>query len=288
MPIFETFAKRKQKVENAGKLVIYSYDQLPEAFRVQVIHILRSEIPDPRIWELVHSMMAREMGVFDLAPSLPITRRLEERCEDFILNDDDVDQVLSIIEIFFRGINDNATTELNHRFREHAIGYQYQGDQIIQVDSQYLHSEAVGPALSLLHTANFEGASQEFLRAHEHYRKGNYKEALVNAASAFESTMKTICDKRGWNYDPKKATASGLTEILFNNNLIPSELKSHYGGLRSVLESGVPTIRNQPGQGAHGQGGNPIEVPEYLASYVLHLTASNIVFLVEAHNAKNK
>ena len=30
----------------------------------------------------------------------------------------------------------------------------------------------------------------------------------------------------------------------------------------------------------------PVVVPDYLAAYCLHLTAANIVFLVEAHNAK--
>ena len=179
---------------------------------------------------------------------------------------------------------DDAIAELNHRFREHGIGYQYQGGQIIAVNSQYLHSEVVEPAISLLHDANFEGALQEFMAAHEHYRKGNYKEAIVNAGSAFESTMKTICEKRNWAYS--RDTASALIDTVFGNHLIPPEMRSHFTGLRSALESGVPTLRNQAGRGAHGQGSATVNVPDYLAAYCLHLTAASIVFLLDAHNAK--
>lgn len=77
-----------------------------------------------------------------------------------------------------------------------------------------------------------------------------------------------------------------LIDTVFSNDLISPEMKSHFNGLRSALESGVPTLRNQAGRGAHGQGSTPVEVPDYLAAYCLHMTAVNIVFLVEAHNAK--
>ena len=50
------------------------------------------------------------------------------------------------------------------------------------------------------------------------------------------------------------------------------------------FESGAPTVRNK--EAGHGQGSEPVNVPEYLAAYVLHLTASNIVLLVEAYKAK--
>ena len=60
-------------------------------------------------------------------------------------------------------------------------------------------------------------------------------------------------------------------------------LASHFSGLRSVLESGLPTVRNK--QGGHGQGENPVVIPSYLAAYALHLAASNIVMLLEAHKA---
>jgi hypothetical protein len=123
----------------------------------------------------------------------------------------------------------------------------------------------------------------EFLKAHEHYRKGNQKEAILNAGKAFESTLKAICAARGWPFDPQKDGASKLIETVFGQGLVPTYLQNHFTALRSVLDSGVPTVRNKTS--GHGQGPTPTAVPDYLAAYVLHVAASNIVLLVEAHLA---
>ena len=126
----------------------------------------------------------------------------------------------------------------------------------------------------------FEGAQEEFLNAHEHYRKRNMKDALNSCLKAFESVMKTICDKRGWQYDKNTSTAKGLINICFDNELIPKFWESHYSHLRLLLESGVPAGRNKTS--AHGQGPTSTSVPDYLAAYMLHSTAATIVFLAEA------
>ena len=96
--------------------------------------------------------------------------------------------------------------------------------------------------------------------------------------------MKTICDKFSWAYDKNNATAAKLIDIVLKEELIPKYLQDHLTGLTNVLKAGVPTVRNKTS--GHGQGSETKEVPEYLASYVLHLTASNIVLLVEAYKAK--
>lgn len=117
--------------------------------------------------------------------------------------------------------------------------------------------------------------------AHRHYRKGYTKEAINECLKSLESVMKAICDKRGWKYG-KDATARKLIEICLSNNLIPAYWQSHYAGLRNVLESGVPTARNQ--LSGHGQGSVPVVVPNHIVAYVLHMTASAIVFLAEAES----
>jgi hypothetical protein len=122
------------------------------------------------------------------------------------------------------------------------------------------------------------------MRAHKHYREGKYKEAINEALKAFESTMKAICDHRKWKYDKNKDTAKTLLEILLREELVPSYLQNAFSGLRAVLEGAVPTARNRTS--GHGQGAAPITVPDYFAAYVLHMTASNIVFLIEAHKAR--
>jgi len=138
----------------------------------------------------------------------------------------------------------------------------------------------VKPALSFLADPIYKGANEEFLNAHEHYRHGRYKECLNDCLKAFESCLKAICEKRRWN-DNKKDTANRLIAIVFDSGLIPSLMQSHFSALRSTLESGVPTIRND--QSGHGQGSEKVVVPEYIASYILHLTASNILLLAKAY-----
>ncbi len=311
MPIYKTFAKRKMEAENSGKPVIYRYGYLPRQFKVQVVHILRGPVSGAlyNYWREIHDVLVREMGVFELVQKKPYLKEgVETICHRFILESYDVDQVLSLIELAFMTIDkairkemaqapsfrtgvridiDEILKELNYRFQEHAVGYQYVEGQIVEVNSQYLHSETVEPAITLLHDAGFQGALQEFMDAHKCYREKDHKNAIVNASNAFESTMKTICDARGWAYSPS-ATSSKLIEILFDNNLVSPEMKSHFTSLRSTLASGVPTIRNKGGQGGHGQGSQPVQVPDHVAAYALHLTASNIVFLVESHKTLDR
>lgn len=83
-------------------------------------------------------------------------------------------------------------------------------------------------------------------------------------------------------WDPN-ATVKILLQVLFDNGLVPSFWNSHFSALRSTLEAGVPTARNK--LGGHGQGSQVVELPEYIVAYVIHLTASAIVFLSDAEAA---
>lgn len=308
--IYETYSKRLKKRERAGQPDVYQYDDLPNALRVQVIQIWRSALgrymeahPSYREidWSEIHDTLAREMGRFNLGMPGDLA---SAQCEQFVLNAD-TDGVLDIVELTFRYIDvvirdrdaydvnesgitqsaDDAIEELNHRFREHGVGYQFEGGEIMRVDSQYVHAEAVKPAISLLNAAGFEGASEEFLDAHEHYRKGEHADAMSDALRAFESTMKAICDQNGWGY-PSNATAQPLVKIVLDNRLVPKYMETHLAGLRNTLQAGLPTVRNK--NSGHGQGLLSKNVPDYFAGYALHLAATNIVFLVEAHEALKK
>jgi len=310
MPVYETFSKRQQRLASQGVPSLYQYGDLPRAFRVQVVHIWREalgSLVDNRgqpavnawsaLWGAIEHTIQRERGLFSIGQG----GSSADRCEDFLLNKD-TDSALDIIELSFRHVDtklrepradkfkhvittqepDEAIAELNHRFREHGIGYQFMGGQLVRVDSQYIHNQVVEPALLLLHAQGFQGPEDEFLRAHEHYRQGKNKEAIVEALKAFESTMKAICDERQWHYQPT-GTAKDLINVLFTEGLIPSYLQSQFTSLRPILESGLPTVRNKTS--GHGQGSSPVTVPDHLAAYALHLAATNIVFLVQSHKA---
>lgn len=247
-----------------------------------------------RCWGKIENTLAREIG-------LPFLGRYKHEdplsgCLDFI-SSCSADNVLDALEVSFgymAALNertnldgsqslDDAISELNHRLDEHQIGYQLLNGRIVRRDSEYIHAEVVVPALSLLHISGFTGAEQEFMRAHEHFRNRKYEECMGEALKAFESTMKSILQIRKWPFQ-KSDSAKALLDQLYAKHLIPAALQSHLTGLRSALESGLPTLSNKSAR--HGQGLAPRETPAHYAGFCLHLTAANIHFLIECHRAK--
>jgi hypothetical protein len=310
MEIYETFSQRQKRLEKAGQQDIYQYDTLPGPFREQVVHIWKSAIgeyftrgsrtsPSNSVWEYIHDTLAEARGLAFLPGKS--TDDTSDRCIQF-LRESDTSGALDIIQLSFEVIESqvrdfdafqrhaaqitrdigSAIEVLNHRFLQHSIGYQYLGGKLVPFDSQFAHAEIVTPALSLLNASGFDGPADEFIRAFDHYKHGRNKEAVAEALKSFESTMKSICKARNWSH-PVNATAVPLIKLLFEKGLIPAELDSHFAGLRTAMESGLPTISNSTSR--HGQGPDPTTIPQHFAAYALHLAASNIVFLVEAHKA---
>ena len=294
MPVYDLFSKRQKRLRGDVPDV-YVYDNIPDSLRVQIVHIWSRSIGTKdqyydkanvnKAYNKIVDILCQEYGCFRLMGEEYPRNRYQELV-GFVCYEEDVERVLDAIELSFRYIHnsktqvaDDAVKELNVRFKEHGVGFQFLDGEIILVDSEYVHSEAIKPALRLLHGKRYAGAQQEFLNAHQHYRKGETKEALNDCLKAFESVMKAICDKRGWSY-PRDATARALVDVCLTNELIPSFWQSQYSALRTLLESGVPTGRNK--LSGHGQGTEPVEVPDHIAAYMLHMTASAIVFLAEA------
>lgn len=312
MAIVELYSKRKKRLELDPAPDVYQYETLPQPFRVQVVHIWRDAIgpyvdtsrsyshtayppgPANRYWTRILKTMCREKAVFRLMEG---ANNPEEECVHYLLTAD-TEGALDIIEYSFRLIDvvlrndlqltqpkqraDSAIEDLNERFREHAVGYEYANSIIIRIDSQILHGEVVRPALQLLNAPGFQGPNEEFIKAFDHYRHGREKEAVQEALKAFESTMKAICAARGWSY-PSNAGAKELLNVLLVQGLIPAELRAHFSAFRAAMECGLPTLRNKTS--GHGQGPEPKYLPPHFAAYALHLAAADIVFLVQAHNS---
>ncbi len=301
MAILDIFSKRKQKLQGKEPDV-FSYDDLPNALRVQIVHVLRDGFGEnslysskaSEIYECIENSLAREYGKFSLGNK----QESKSNVENFILNETETEKVLDALELSLQIINgyvrdnrdyrdkttnrsdpDKVIEEMNSRFREHAIGYRFESDEILRIDSEIIHQEATKPALKLLADNAFKGANQEFLEAHEHYRHSRNKECLVSSLKSLESTVRVICTQRAWKVE-ENSNASKLIATIFANGLLPTHLESQFSALRSLLESGIPTIRNK--NGGHGQGSDVKEVPEFIARYALNLTASSIVFLVDA------
>lgn len=298
MSIFDLFSKRQKKLR--GEVPdVYQYNEIPNKLRVQIIYIIDATLGDIQNYKVaelytdIHQILCKEYGKFSLT-NTPRTPR--EEIFNFFLQEQDYEHCLDVIEICFSAIYsivrespyefytskqkpDNAIDELNKRFKEAGIGYQFEQGEIIQVDSQFIHSEVVKPVLMLLgKDKDYLGSYSEFITAHEHYRHQRYKECLNECLKAFESVMKAIHKKHSWSIS-KSDNSKKLVNSCLTNGLIPQYLQTQFCSIGTLLESGVATIRNKGG--AHGQGTEIVDVPEYLASYALHLTASNLLFLIK-------
>lgn len=237
--------------------------------------------------------------------SFPVASRQtnsEKRVITSVMGTQDIDDWLSVIEVICRVYDSmarenhgrgvqlmnigasqeakSALREINERFRENRLGYQYENGEIIRVDDRFIHAEVVKPVLGLLLAPGFEKPNEDFMTAHRHYREGHPKDAIVAANRAFESTMKAICALENWTY-PEGARAAELVTAVRNQGLLPNYLDNGLDTYIAMLKTGLPGVRNNAG--GHGEAPDAASVSDYLASYAIHLTASNIMLVINAH-----
>ncbi|KKZ87892.1 hypothetical protein B5K05_04645 [Rhizobium phaseoli] len=307
MAVYELYSKRQKRL-SATDEDVFQYHDIPTKLRVQIIHILNRSLGNEEqfygygavqgAYKYIVETIREETGLLYLLPSnYRSTYKHYDELWIFLTDVADSSQCLDVVEVAFRVVNtlvrrdgylgrrngnavaDEAVSDLNIRFRENAVGYQFVDNELIRIDSELIHAEAVKPALRLLNSREYAGPQEEFLSAYDHYREGKNKEALNDCLKAFESTMKAICDKRGWTYKPGD-TAKALIDVLYAEGLVPPFWQNQFASLRGLLESSIPTGRNK--QSGHGQGATPTTVPDHMAAYMLHMTASTLVFLTTA------
>jgi hypothetical protein len=303
MPIFDLFSKRQKKLR--GEIPeIFTYDEIPNTLRVKIIHIVKDVIGedsygDNKIlndtYEFIQKTLCREYGLFKLGNVF--NENNENQVLNYLLQTKDNERVLDIIELIFRYADkvirtdenysynveptlkpDDAISELNDRFKEEGIGYSFDGGELIRIDSTYTHSEITKPTISLLWNSKFQGANEEYLKAHKHYRHGRNKECLTECLKALESVIKSICQEKNWIFS-ERDTARKLIQICFKNELVPTFTQNQFTSLQNLIESGIPTIRNK--LGGHGQGQTPQIVDDEMTRYGLNLTGTNIIFLIK-------
>jgi hypothetical protein len=147
----------------------------------------------------------------------------------------------------------------------------------MRIDSQVIHSQVVVPALALLSDKRFATAEKEFLSAHAAYRAQDYEDCLLQCAKAFESVLKIIGTQRKWPIG-ENDNAAKLVTAAFNSGFIPTAMQAEFTALRSLLEAGVPVLRNK--MSGHGAGAVPRNVPEHFAAFQLHQTAAVLLFII--------
>lgn len=308
----ETFSLRQMRESGVNDVLVYH--PIPEQFRGQATRILDDvygtefdAITTPT-WRVPYERITEELGrqrMFESNSYLADRTRPDYR-EDIHrhLLECDTDGFLDALEILVEHADtvirgkycgrlaptngrkktpDQGIEELNRRFLQHNLGYQFAEGQLIKVSSTFLYQSTTLPVLRLLSGGDFAGANEEFRQAHQRFNAGDYKAAVVACANAVESAMKTICDLRGWEYTDK-AQAGDLIKIILRGGLIPQHLDDDKEGIQAMFR-GLSVVRNRT-TSAHGQGPSPVDVPQHTAAFALHLAASNLIYLVEQHRSK--
>lgn len=286
MAIIDLFSKRLARSEGKSEQ-LYIYDDVPQKLRQQIWYIYREA--DVATEEDIYRVLCREYGMECLVENFyPQSTSVD--LHTFFVHIADYLQALDIIDLIgwsIYGAPSNSLNseqrgelleEINIRFKENRVGYQLENGYLIRLDSTYMHSEVVKPAISLLSDDKFKGALNEYMKAHQYYKNCDNSACLNECLKAFESTMKIICKAKGWDYK-ETDQAKGLISICFANNLIPSYMQDQFNNLKGLLGSGVPVNRNK--NSAHGQGCEIKNISASLARYTLNLTGSNIIFLIE-------
>jgi len=305
MALPNIFSRRLRQQRSIAEPDVYVYDKLPTRLRIQITQVwveslgLETGNDDGlKIIQKVVRMMRKEKGVYHL------TGEEYEGWQDelfhWFINEDDIGRCLDAVEIVFQRLDEidghgrwvragvelksfEAIEELNARFLESGIGYQYESGFVIRVDSQLVHAAVVKPVLSLLRDPAYTVVNTEFLEAHRLYRAGEYEKSLTECCKSFESTLKVIINRRGWAV-AANATVKPLLDVVFTNGLIPEYGQSGFNSIRALLEGSIATIRNR--SSGHGAGTTPRIISRHLAGYQLHQTASAILFLVDSEKAR--
>lgn len=296
--IVNIYSKRKKEAETT-EADVYTYDKIPSTLKEQLRQMYTEGYENRALgknkYEHIHisdedfrgivTILRREYGVRSLI-KYPKDYH-EEFCEflvqcntDNFLDCAEIYGLLIIRDIHIsKEVKKYLLEELNHRFKQAGVGYEFILKSIIRIDNRTLHSEVLKPTLAMLSSsAHYKGAEQEIRSAFDKFKSQDNKSAVSDALKAFESTMKSILQKRKWSYNTTD-TASKLISACLANELIPKYMQTHFTGLKMMLESGVPTVRNKTA--SHGQGSTIVPLDDHYASYVLYTALANMKLLIE-------
>ena len=270
-----------QRIRNSnGEPEVYIYDELPEGFRNQVYYIMQ-DIVDlyneynyshyiTNLWNELHNMFAREKGLKRLGTYYKeMSKQYGKHNIGEYLDRASTIDILDLIDYVFNYFDKKVRNEKMI----------YDDTYTFQLDTNV--DAAIKELNFRFNDEEFSGAEEEIKRAIEYRRESDNKNAILEAGKAFESTMKTICDKKGYKYDKTKDNAQKLIHILEANNFYPTYMTSHLTNLRTTLETGLPVVRNK--NAGHGQGNSILNVSDEFAEYALNLAATNIVLLIKVY-----
>ena len=303
--LYDTFSFRRHRQAPSRRL-----DTLPNTFRGRAILYWRDFIapemshpgygPDPKVsWHFMRLQLQHLYGKGYLSTSTNASDPTDDLLD--FLSACQTEEFFDFIEQIFKleglqsilGKVDDIVDAFNEMFRVDEMPYKVtkltwrevaipgQRDQfydevaalpqIIVVDDDLIHQEAIEPALGALTAPHFRSANEEFRKALKHYRKGEFPDCLTGCGSTLESTLKVLCHRNGWAHK-ETDTLNPLLDTVVGKTSLDSFFSQPL-----ML---IGTMRNRLSS-AHGKGTQTTQVPAHIAQYAITSTAAAIVLLVK-------
>jgi len=283
----ELYSDTKRNLE---KVDVFIYDEISEKFKNNLFYFIQDNVNNNELSQIYKDIiiehgLKRNIDIDYINRPDIYTGPFTKGFEKLIDSENNIDFYLNLIVLFLNMKNDNKKeiiVALNKILYKYSLGYQIdiEQDQIIRIDSKHIYQEVVKKVFLLLNDIQFENVDDEYRKAYKKLKDGNYEGVLVEANKAFESTMKIICNLKGYGI-PKNHAASGLIAHLRKNEFIENFQTDKFNGLAKTLEN-ISIMRNN--QGGHGQGIDRRELSVIYAEYALQVTAANILLLIGIYN----
>lgn len=282
------FSRRHKEAIEKEKLPL----RLPKPLRQKLVYCMRNydrRVPDTSsdriyqelslLWDVLKQDLLEAYGDTHLRAYVDNVYRAVASIEDLILGAKP-EQVLDALELYAASLDPDRNIEFHHecneKFQSEGSPLRILDGYVLKLDSDFLESEVLSRAYELLRHNRFEKACRDFLNARNNLTGGDYSGAVVEANNALESALKKLVEK-------EKGEQGDLKNWLMKSGLIPDYFQGFCGHFEGLLQSAF-TIANQSAR--HGKKEPPEkrnEVDYPVASFVVHLVGSLIVFIIERY-----
>lgn len=169
--------------------------------------------------------------------------------------------------------------EINSVFSDGEVPWLLVDGRMVKIDSRQFEQDMKRKAeerLSELKDTSpaFQSSYDELVKAIEFLDKGDFAEAVTNAAKSYESALKVLCNEE--NATPDKLTKAAISDGLFE---LPDSMKPE--GFQSQVLMSLPFIRNRPGA-AHGAGTGSGEISRSMANLAVNLACALDMYIADA------
>lgn len=190
--------------------------------------------------------------------------------------------LFSLIELLF---DELSTTEkeafrsaINEVFSDNDIPWVLVDGRMVKIDSKQFEQDMKQKATEHLNELKdaapvFQSSYDELVKAIEFLDKGDFAEAVTNAAKSYESALKVLCNE-------ENATAGRLVSEIGKRGLLDLPDGMEQKDFESKVLMSLPFIRNRPGA-AHGAGTGSGEISRSMANLAVNLACALDTYIAD-------